>query len=199
MVSRHLDSIRPPPCNRHPCTVFENHRKSLMITFFEWTKSWIKRSKRSFWWVFENLKLAVKKCYQTGQKRSILASFENLKLAVKECYHRGYFLIGRKKDKNCFKMPQLKNVNATFLSYFPTMWQARHWTQQSGCKIFFHTNPLSVTFVHRIFNLWLIWRWNLWHYNLATVLLSWTIETWVSIVWWPMINYSIFCILEILK
>ena len=51
-------------------TVFENHRKSLiqhcerseLRLHFEWTKVNYK-----FWRVFENLKLAVKQCYQTGQ------------------------------------------------------------------------------------------------------------------------------------
>ena len=56
-------------------TVFENHRKSLiqhcerseLRLHFEWTKV-IKNVKNGpFWRVFENLKLAVKQCYQTGQ------------------------------------------------------------------------------------------------------------------------------------
>ena len=57
-------------------TVFENHRKSLiqhcerseLRLHFEWTKSLLKSTKYDqFWRVFENLKLAVKQCYQTGQ------------------------------------------------------------------------------------------------------------------------------------
>ena len=56
-------------------TVFENHRKSIiqhcerseLRLHFEWTKvnkKW--KENRPFWRVFENLKLAVKQCYQTG-------------------------------------------------------------------------------------------------------------------------------------
>ena len=57
------------------CTVFENHRKSL-IQHCERSKlrlhfsgqKLIKNAKNcQFWRVFENLKLAVKQCYQTGQ------------------------------------------------------------------------------------------------------------------------------------
>ena len=57
-------------------TVFENHRKSLiqhcerseLRLHFEWTKSLLKSTKYDqFWRVFENLKLAVKQCYHTGQ------------------------------------------------------------------------------------------------------------------------------------
>ena len=55
--------------------VFENHRKSLiqhcerseLRLHFELT-SLLKTPKNGpFWRVFENLKLAVKQCYQTGQ------------------------------------------------------------------------------------------------------------------------------------
>ena len=50
--------------------VFENHRKSLiqhcerseLRLHFEWNAK-----NGPFWRVFENLKLAVKQCYQTGQ------------------------------------------------------------------------------------------------------------------------------------
>ena len=53
-------------------TVFENHRKSLiqycerseLRLHFEWTKVHEKCQKWSIWRVFENLKLAVKQCYQ---------------------------------------------------------------------------------------------------------------------------------------
>ena len=57
-------------------TVFKNHRKSLIQHYerselrlqFEWTKSSLKMPKMfHFGEVFENLKLAVKQCYQTGQ------------------------------------------------------------------------------------------------------------------------------------
>ena len=57
-------------------TVFENHRKSLiqhcerseLRLHFEWTKVNSKMPKIGpFWRVFENLKLAVKQCYKTGQ------------------------------------------------------------------------------------------------------------------------------------
>ena len=55
--------------NNFTDTVFENHRKSLiqhcerseLCLHFEWTKV-----NCPFWRVFENLKLAVKQCYQTG-------------------------------------------------------------------------------------------------------------------------------------
>ena len=48
-------------------TVFENHQKCL-IQHFEWTKVYFKNAKNGpFWRVFENLMLAVKQCYQTGQ------------------------------------------------------------------------------------------------------------------------------------
>ena len=59
------------------CTsaVFENHRKSLiqhcerseLRLHFEWTKVNEKCQNGQFWRVFENLKLAVKQCYQKGQ------------------------------------------------------------------------------------------------------------------------------------
>ena len=56
-------------------TVFENNRKSLiqycerseLRLHFEWTKVHKKCQKGSIWRVFENLKLAVKQCYQTCQ------------------------------------------------------------------------------------------------------------------------------------
>ena len=57
-------------------TVFENPRKSLirqcerseLRLHFEWTKVNSKNARNGpFWRVFENLKLAVKQCYQTGQ------------------------------------------------------------------------------------------------------------------------------------
>ena len=57
-------------------TVFENHRKSLiqhcerieLCLHFEWTKVHFKKAKNyQFWRFFENLKFAVKQCYQTGQ------------------------------------------------------------------------------------------------------------------------------------
>ena len=40
----------------------------------------------------------------------ILRVFENLKLAVKQCYQTGQFYM----DKNWWKMPKLKNSNATY-------------------------------------------------------------------------------------
>ena len=57
---------------KHKCTVFEIHRKSLIqhcerselrlhFELIEIAKN------RQFWQVFENTKLAVKQCYQTGQ------------------------------------------------------------------------------------------------------------------------------------
>ena len=75
--------------------MFENHRKSLIQNcerselhlHFEWTKVHYKGKNGQFWRVFENLKFAVKKCYQTGQ----------------------FWL-----DKNWWKMPKLKNSNATY-------------------------------------------------------------------------------------
>ena len=56
-------------------TVFENHRKSLIqhceLQSYVYILSGQKLSKNAkngpFWRVFENLKLAVKQCYQTGQ------------------------------------------------------------------------------------------------------------------------------------
>ena len=56
-------------------TVFENHRKSLiqycerseLRLHFEWTKVIRNAKNVQFWLVFENLKLVVKQCYQTGQ------------------------------------------------------------------------------------------------------------------------------------
>ena len=48
-------------------TVFENHRKSL-IQHSERGQKLIKNAKNGpIWRDFENLKLAVKQCYQTGQ------------------------------------------------------------------------------------------------------------------------------------
>ena len=56
------------------CTVFENHRKSLIqhceqsYIYILSGQKLIKNAKNGpFWRVFENLKLAVKQCYQTGQ------------------------------------------------------------------------------------------------------------------------------------
>ena len=56
-------------------TVFENHRKSLIqhcerseLRLHLSGQELIKNAKNGpFWRVFENLKLAVKQCYQTGQ------------------------------------------------------------------------------------------------------------------------------------
>ena len=55
-------------------TVFENHRKSLIqhceqsYVYILSGQKLIKNAKNgSFWRVFENLKLAVKQCYQTDQ------------------------------------------------------------------------------------------------------------------------------------
>ena len=59
-----------------PSTVFENHRKSLIqhcerseLRLHFSGQKLIKNAKNGlFWRFFENLKLAVKQCYQTGQK-----------------------------------------------------------------------------------------------------------------------------------
>ena len=63
----------------HSSTVFENHRKSLisnaslraslteLCLHFSGQKLIRNAKNGSFWRVFENLKLAVKQCYQTGQ------------------------------------------------------------------------------------------------------------------------------------
>ena len=56
-------------------TVYENHRKSRiqhcerseLRLHFEWTKVDKNAKNGQFRRVFENLKLAVQKCYQTGQ------------------------------------------------------------------------------------------------------------------------------------
>ena len=56
-------------------TVFENQRKSLIqhcerseLRLHLSAQKFIKNTKNGpFWRVFENLKLAVKQCYQTGQ------------------------------------------------------------------------------------------------------------------------------------
>ena len=55
-------------------TVFENHRKSLILAsevsyvYILSGQNFIENAKNGpFWRVFENLKLAVKQCYQTGQ------------------------------------------------------------------------------------------------------------------------------------
>ena len=56
--------------------VFENQRKSLiqycegseLLLHFKESKVYQKCQKCSIWRVFENLKLMVKQCYQTGQK-----------------------------------------------------------------------------------------------------------------------------------
>ena len=54
--------------------MFENHRKSLIQHSERSEQLWqkfIKNAKnRQFWRLFENLKLAVKQCYQTGQFQS---------------------------------------------------------------------------------------------------------------------------------
>ena len=63
------------------CTMFENHRKSLILhceqryiyvlsgqKLIENAKNVQMLKNGSFWQFFENLKLAVKQCYQTGQK-----------------------------------------------------------------------------------------------------------------------------------
>ena len=55
--------------------VFENHRKSLiqhcerseLRLHFEWTEVNKNAKNGQFWQVFENLKLAVKQCYQKGK------------------------------------------------------------------------------------------------------------------------------------
>ena len=55
-------------------TVFENPAKSLiqhcerseLCLHFEWTKVHKNAKNGQFWRLFENLKLAVKQCYQTG-------------------------------------------------------------------------------------------------------------------------------------
>ena len=48
----------------------------------------------------------------SGQKliKNAKNGFENLKLAVKQCYQTGQFY----QDKNWWKMPKFKNSNATF-------------------------------------------------------------------------------------
>ena len=54
-------------------TVFENRRKSLIASEASYVyilsgQKFIKYAKKGpFWRVFENLKVAVKQCYQTGQ------------------------------------------------------------------------------------------------------------------------------------
>ena len=56
-----------------PRTVFENHRKSLIQDCerselrLHYTKIHQKCQKQSIWRVFESLKIAVKRSYQTGQ------------------------------------------------------------------------------------------------------------------------------------
>ena len=72
-------------------TVFENHRKSRiqhcerseLRLHFEWTKVHEKCQKWSIWRVFENLKLAVKQCYQIGHffnKTKICEKCQNWKI-----------------------------------------------------------------------------------------------------------------------
>ena len=57
-------SIRKKPAR---LTVFENHRKSLIQHCERSELSLLQKCpKWSFWRVFENLKLSVKQCYQTG-------------------------------------------------------------------------------------------------------------------------------------
>ena len=54
--------------------------------------------------------LSGKKFIKNAQKWSIWRVFENMKLPVKQCYQTGQFLF----DKNPWKMPILKTINATF-------------------------------------------------------------------------------------
>ena len=51
---------------------------------------------------------------QNCQFLRLLRLLENLKLAVKQCYQTGHFW----KDTNWWKMPELKNSNATFCAIF---------------------------------------------------------------------------------
>ena len=55
-----------PPIITQCITVFENHRKSLN-QHCERSELRLHAKNGPFWRVFENLKLAVKQCYQTGQ------------------------------------------------------------------------------------------------------------------------------------
>ena len=56
--------------------MFENHRKGLiehceLLLHFKSGQKLIENAKNGqFWLVFENLKLAAKQCYQTGQSKS---------------------------------------------------------------------------------------------------------------------------------
>ena len=76
-------------------TVFENHRKSLiqhcerseLRLHFEWTKC----PKSPIWRVFENLMLAVKQSYQTGQFKIGQKLVENAKIEKFKCDILGYF------------------------------------------------------------------------------------------------------------
>ena len=79
-------------------TVFENHRKSRiqhcerseLRLHFEWTKVNQKCQKQLIWRVFENLKLAVKQCYQTGHfnRTNIGRKCQNWKIQMR---HFGWF------------------------------------------------------------------------------------------------------------
>ena len=70
---RNVECIRLNFLNFSFYTVFENHRKSLIASEASYVyilsgQKLIKNAKNGpFWRVFENLKLAVKQCNQTGQ------------------------------------------------------------------------------------------------------------------------------------
>ena len=76
--------------------MFENHRKKFSFNI---------ASEASYVYILSGQKLI--KNVKNGQFWRV---FENLKLAVKQCYQTGHF----KKDKNWWKMPKVKNSNATF-------------------------------------------------------------------------------------
>ena len=65
------------------CTAFENDRKSLIQQ--------VKGATFIFW---------VDKSSWKSQNWLILAGFENLKLVVKQCYQTGQFLIGQRLKEN---------------------------------------------------------------------------------------------------
>ena len=80
--------------------MFENHRKSLiqhcerseLRLHFEWTKVKLKNAKNGpIWRVFENLKLAVKQSYQTGQFLVGQKLVENAKIQKFKCDNLGDF------------------------------------------------------------------------------------------------------------
>ena len=54
------------------------------------------------------------KLIKNAENGSFWRAFENLKLAVKQCYQTGQF----QQDKNWWKMPKFKNLNATFWVIF---------------------------------------------------------------------------------